>query len=77
MQQVISECYMQDCEMITDYYARTDQLLVCFFNRGMGNGQGEREWQYDYRTLPEFASFLEFFSEDLISSEEFEDTRQQ
>jgi hypothetical protein len=75
MRQVLQEALLQDPDISSMYYPRTDQLLLVLHNK-INNSKrtsdnkekphGLKKWRSAYRVMPDFQSWIEFFGHNSV-----------
>jgi hypothetical protein len=78
--QVFSEALLDDPEVSSMYYQRTDALIVSLYHKHnlgaesklpMGeNLDGDRQWRASYRVLPDFQNWIQHFADELVFEQE-------
>lgn len=82
--QVFSDALLDEPDMASLYYPRTDGLLVALYNKttkkavdpksapvaDLNDPEGERSWRAAYRVMPDFQNWITFFAEEIVFEQE-------
>lgn len=80
MSQVLQEALMMEPDISTNYYARTDQLLLVLYNKVNGKRSSEnldkvhsvKNWRAEYRVMPNFQNWMKQYSKSIHPVAEFQ-----